>query len=68
MDCGWKECPDDVDKDRKYSVDENNPRNARFIGSVICCTINWSTLLPLNEVTSWSIEILKSKENDGSGI
>ena len=25
MDCGWKECPDDVDKDRKYSVDEKNP-------------------------------------------
>ena len=32
--CIWKECPDDVDDDMKYSVDEKNPRITTKIGFV----------------------------------
>ena len=65
--CAWKECPDNADENRKYSVDEENPRIVTKIGG------NWSTIigntaLPLNKVTSWSIKILKSKDNDGHNI
>ena len=68
--CVWKKCPDNVDKERKYSVDEKNPRIATIVGDNdgYCCTIIWNTPLPLNKVTSWSIKILKSGENDGGGI
>ena len=65
----WKECPDDVYEERKYSVDEENPRIATKIGyGYECCTIIGNTPLPLNKVTSWSIKILKSEENDGNSI
>ena len=72
----WKECPDNVDKDRKYSVDEKNPRIAKKIGNDWnflfgdgnLCTIIGNTPLPLNKVTSWNIKILKSKENNGGNI
>ena len=64
--CVWKECPDYVDKYSKYSVDEGNPRIATKIGDD--CTIIGNIALPPNTVTSWSIKILKSRENDGSGI
>ena len=30
--CVWKECPDDVDEERKYSVDERNSRIATAVG------------------------------------
>ena len=66
--CVWKECPDDVDKDRKYSVGEENPRVAKKIGDYSFCTIIGNTALPLNKVTSWSIKVLKSRRNDGYGI
>ena len=60
---GWKECPDDVCKERKYSVDEKNPRIASMIGDYdgdfSLCTIIGNTPLPPNTVTSWSIKILK---------
>ena len=65
--CVWKECPDDVDERRKYSVDEENPRIATKIGYDYC-TIIGNTPLPLNKVTSWSIKILKSRNNGGNGI
>ena len=64
----WKEWPDDVYWDKKYSVDEKNPRVATKIGEKGSCTIIGNTHLPLNTVTSWSIKILKSKENKGYGI
>ena len=32
------------------------------------CTVIGNTALPQNKVTSWSIKILKSKDNDGYGI
>ena len=64
--CVWKECPDHVYEDMKYSVNEENPRIATKIGGD-GCTIIGNTPLPLNTVTSWSIKILKSR-NDGDGI
>ena len=66
--CVWKECPDGVDEEMKYSVDEENPRTATKIGDDCWCTIIGNTPLPPNKVTSWSIKILKSESNDGSGI
>ena len=65
---GWKECPDNVDVYRKYSVDETNPRIATKINSGNYCTIIGNTPLPHNKVTSWDIKILKSKDNDGGCI
>ena len=67
--CLWKECPDDVDEKRKYSVGEKNPRIATKIGGGYdYCTIIGNTPLPPNKVTSWSIKILKSERNNGNGI
>ena len=65
--CVWKECPEDVDKWMKYSVDEENPRIATKIGGGYC-TIIGNTPLPPNTVTSWSIKVLKSRDNNGDGI
>ena len=65
----WKECPDDVYEKMKYSVDKENPRIAtKIYDDGYWCTIIGNTPLPLNNVTSWSIKILKSKDNDGYGI
>ena len=70
--CVWKKCPDNIDKCMKYSVDEENPRIATKIDEESNeyweTTLNGSVSLPINTVTSWSIKILKSKENDGNGI
>ena len=68
----WKKCPNDVDKDRRYSVYEENPRTAVKTsedGYNDYCTIIGNTPIPPNKVTSWSIKILKSKDdNDGKGV
>ena len=64
----WKGCPDNVKKDRKYSVDEKNPRIATKIGENDSCTIIGNTPLPPSKVTSWSIKVLKSKKNDGRSV
>ena len=77
--CVWKECPGYVDKKKKYSVDEKNPRTATKIGDshdgygygygrYDFCTIIGNAALPQNKVTSWNIKILKSKHMNGSGI
>ena len=65
--CVWKECPDNIDEDRKYSVDEKNHRIATRIGNG-WNTIIGNTPLPLNTVTSWNIKILNSRKNNGYGI
>ena len=62
--CVWKRCPDDVDRNRRYSVNKKNSRIATKIGGYYC-TIIGNTPLPLNKITSWSIKILKSKNNYG---
>ena len=64
---GWKECPDVIDE-KKYSVDGKNSRIATKIGYDDYCTIIGNAPLPPNKVTSWSIKILKSQDNDGDGI
>ena len=64
----WKECPGDVKKNMKYSVDKKNPRIATKVGGDGYCTIIGNTPLPPNTVTSWSIRVLKSRGNDGGGI
>ena len=58
--CNWKKCSDYVDEEKKYSVDEKNPRIATKRGDGYgCCTIIGNTPLPLNKVTSWNIKLLK---------
>ena len=64
----WKECPGSVDEDRKYSLDEKNPRIATKAGDDSWCTIIGNTPLPLNTVTSWSIKVLESRDDDGANI
>ena len=50
----WKECPDNINVDKKYSVNEKNPRIATKInGSGYSCTIIGNTALPQNKVTSY---------------
>ena len=66
--CVWKECPDNVEEKRKYSVDEKNTRVATKTSGYGYCTVIGNTPLPLNKVTSWNIKILKSEDNDGRGI
>lgn len=65
--CAWKECPHHVIDDRKYSVDEKNPRVATKVGTSLCTVIGKSPI-PLNSVTMWRIKILESVKNDGYGI
>ena len=65
--CVWKECPDYVYEWNKYSVAVENPRIAKNL-NYDHYTIIGNTSLPLGNVTSWSIKILKSKRNDGNGI
>ena len=64
----WKECPNSsVEGRRQYSLGWLNPRIATTIGDG-CCTIIGNTSLPPNKVTSWSIKVLKSEDNNGTGI
>ena len=66
--CAWKECPDYVYKDRKYSVDEKNSRIATKINKNGWSTIIGNTPLPQNKVTSWYIKILASWSINGCRI
>ena len=65
-DCVWKKCPGHIFWNKKYSVDEKNPRIATMINNGNCTAIG-NTPLPPNKVTSWSIKILRSKWNNGAG-
>lgn len=62
----WEKCPDSVDEEKKYLVDESNPRVATNAG--VSCTVTGNTPLPLDRATYWSIRVLSSKNNDGDGI
>ena len=64
----WKECPGNVDEDRKYSVNKGNTRIATKINGYDWCTIIGNTPIPLNTATSWSIRVLESRDNDGNDI
>ena len=71
--CAWKECLNydhvyyvGIFEERKYSVDP-------MIATKMDRSDHWTVFtgsmpLPLNTVTSWSIRVLRSKRNDGSGI
>ena len=63
--CIWKECPGNVKAKRKYSLGEKNSRIATKIGDDEWCTIIGDIALPENKVTSWSIKIQNSRDNDG---
>ena len=65
--CAWKECSWHAIEKRTYSVDRKNPRIVTKIGDGQCTVIG-NTHLPANKVTSWSIKILNSKNNDGNSI
>ena len=52
--CAWKECPDDVDESRKYSVDERDARIATKTSGSDWRTIIWNTSVPLD--TSYIVE------------
>ena len=62
----WKECPEYVTPDRRYSLNAKNPRiTSKIEGKV--CTVIGDTPLPAGTVTSWGIRIVKTK-HCGSGI
>ena len=63
--CWWRKCPEYVDLGRKYSVDTNNPGIATKINGDDWCTIIGNTHLPLDAVTSWSVKVLRSMDNNG---
>ena len=67
--CFWMECPNNVEVDKKYSVDVEDPRIATKIsGDDSYCTIVGNTPFSLNTVASWKIKVLKSKNNNGDYI
>ena len=67
--CVWKECPDTVDIDMKYSVDKRNMRIATKTGNgEHCCTVVGSMTIPPNKATSWNIMVLKSRYNNWNRI
>ena len=67
--CIWKECSSDINSAIRYSVDVLDPtvvsvdEERQTFGQR---TVIGNTPLPHNKVTSWSIKILKSKDNNGS--
>ena len=65
----WKECPDKVGPEKRYSVDEKNPRIATNIsGCNKECTVICNKFIPFGKVVSWNVKIVKSRKNDGNGI
>ena len=71
--CGWGECPDTVQDNMRYALDEKNPRVVTRIDDhgKNCwsfCTIIGDTPLPPNKLTSWDIKITKSRYNNGHNI
>ena len=56
----WKECPENLPQNNKYSIDESNPRIARknHDGNDYVTAIG-ETPLPLSTTSSWTIKMLK---------
>ena len=65
--CGWRACPEHVDEDRRYAVCATNPRVATKT-SYWNCTVVGDTPLPLGRVAEWGVRILRSRNNNGSGV
>lgn len=53
--------------ERKYAIDESNPKIVTATSKGFC-TIIGDVSIPPGELTSWNVKILKSCNNDGSGI
>ena len=69
MSCVWKECSSNVDENKKYVLDKENPRIFTKTGpSTSYCTVIGTTPLPPNKVTSWNIKLAKIGSSKGSGI
>ena len=68
--CVWKECPEFVDEEMAYCVEEGKPRAARkkMYGRDMWSTVIGNMPLPPNKETSWSILLTRSRDNDGSFI
>ena len=67
--CVWKECPSNVDAEKKYFVNTRNARVAAKLGEMyVPCTIVGNTSLPLRRVVSWSVKVSNSREDNGFGI
>ena len=70
-DCRWDEPSDKLGPSNRYTLDEDNPTIATFTRKRAILgygVVTGFAPLPQNKVTSWSIKILKSKNNDGHGI
>ena len=61
--CVWKECPDCVNKEKKYYMDKKNPMIVSKVSDYGICTIIGTAALPLKKVTSWKVKVLEP--NDG---
>ena len=62
-----KVCPAAASVDEALLVIKENSRTAtKTSGCLGWCTVIGNTPLPQNKVTSWSIKILKSWNDDGS--
>ena len=69
MPLSWNEYNDSEDPTRKkYMLNRKNPRIVTMTDEYSKSTITGNTPIPLDKVTSWSISILKSRENNGFGI
>ena len=67
--CAWKSCPKDVYMKNSYTVEWKNPLIAKKQSfSKHYSTVIGNSPLPLNKATSWSVKILKSRDNNGFGI
>lgn len=66
--CMWRESPCYIEEKRKYVVGKDNYRIAAKINGDGWCTIIGDTIVPFNTVTSWSIKVLKSRNNNGNDV
>ena len=65
--CVWKECPAGVNEKYRYAVSEENPHVATMTGFGEC-TVVGTTPLPVAEGASWSVRVVKSRNNDNFGV
>ena len=67
--CVWKSCPKYFGDGMAYCVKEDDVSIVtKTFSRYWWTTVIGSTPLPHNKVTSWNIKILKSLDNNGSGI
>lgn len=67
--CSWSKCPEKVSDERKYTLNNENPRLATKTSNSGC----WTTVLgnmpvPSNSIVSWDVKVTESRRNNGSCI